>query len=59
MKDEPSRLPPSQSPFITLLQKNRGELIMVEVLEAEKTRNPYKTNPIINFKFECCDIIIE
>ena len=24
MKDEPSRLPPSQSPFITLLQKNRG-----------------------------------
>ena len=33
MKDEPSRLPPSQSPFITLLQKNRGELNMVEVLD--------------------------
>ena len=26
LRDEPSRLPPSQSPFITLLQKNRGEL---------------------------------
>lgn len=25
LKDEPSRLPPSQSPFITLLQKNRGK----------------------------------
>ena len=25
LKDEPTRLPPSQSPFITLLQKNRGE----------------------------------
>lgn len=24
LRDEPSRLPPSQSPFITLLQKNRG-----------------------------------
>ena len=24
LKDEPSRLPPSQSPYITLLQKNRG-----------------------------------
>lgn len=25
LKEEPSRLPPSQSPFITLLQKNRGK----------------------------------
>ena len=33
LKDEPSRLPPSQSPFITLLQKNRGELFMVEILD--------------------------
>lgn len=29
LKDEPSRLPPSQSPFITLLQKNRGESSLV------------------------------
>ena len=29
LKDEPSRLPPSQSPFITLLQKNRGNFCPV------------------------------
>ena len=39
LKDEPTRLPPSQSPFITLLQKNRGEgfyvvpwLLVIELL---------------------------
>ena len=27
LRDEPSRLPPSQSPYITLLQKNRGAYV--------------------------------
>ena len=43
LKDEPSRLPPSQSPYITLLQKNRGKLSLWELLSCFHLGD-FKTN---------------